>query len=254
METLKERLAEVLVAEALFIVFEGGEGSGKSTQAERLQERLLNDGRPAVLMREPGTTALGLYLREYLKSKRPITLEAELLLFAAARAQLVSEEIRPALLNGVSVIADRYTGSTVAYQGFGRGAKREVVDYVNEYVTGGLNPDATFFLDITPQEGLHRVGSLQLRMALSPEESTGVGRADGAEQRRFEDESLAFHNRVRRGYQELARTCPNWHILDANLHQDELAGGIWSIVEEMLPPVVAPFGVPAPGDVLHSKR
>ena len=223
------------MGEALFIVFEGGEGSGKSTQAERLQERLLGEGRPAVLLREPGTTSLGLYLREYLKSKRPISLEAELLLFAAARAQLVAEEIRPALRNGVTVIADRYTGSTVAYQGFGRGAKREVVDYVNDYVTGGLIPDATFFLDIEPEEGLHRVGSPQLRMALSPEESAGLGRADGAEERRFEDQSLAFHNRVRKGYQELARTSPNWHALDARLSPDELAERIWSVVEGVLP-------------------
>ncbi len=221
------------MAEALFIVFEGGEGSGKSTQAELLHERLLDSGRPAMLVREPGTTSLGLYLREYLKSKRPITLEAELLLFAAARSQLVSEEIRPALQKGITVIADRYTGSTAAYQGFGRGAEREVVDYVNEYVTGGLTADATFFLDIDPEEGLQRVGSLQLRLALSPEESTGAGRADSVEQRRFEDQSLGFHNRVRRGYLELARTLPGWHTLDARLSQEELGEAIWSVVQHM---------------------
>ena len=132
------------MSNGLFIVFEGGEGSGKSTQAERLLQRLSESGRQAILVREPGTTMLGGYLRDYLKSKRPLTLESELLLFAAARAQLVAEEIRPTLERGISVIADRYTGSTVAYQGYGRGISREVVHYLNDYVTGGLAPDITF--------------------------------------------------------------------------------------------------------------
>ncbi|CAI8016774.1 Thymidylate kinase [Geodia barretti] len=113
---------ELFVDKGLFIVFEGGEGSGKSTQAECLLQRLLDAGHQAVLVREPGTTTLGLYLREYLKSKRPLTLESELLLFAAARAQLVAEEIRPTLERGINVVADRYTGSTVAYQGSGEGS------------------------------------------------------------------------------------------------------------------------------------
>ncbi len=219
----------------LFIVFEGGEGSGKSTQAERLIQRLSEAGHQAVLVREPGTTNLGLYLREYLKSKLPLTLESELLLFAAARAQLVAEEIRPTLEQGITVIADRYTGSTVAYQGYGRGVRRNVIDYLNDYVTGGLLPDATFFLDIAPDEGLNRVGPPQLQMALMPGDTAEVGRADVAGHRRFEDQSLAFHNRVRRGYLELASSSPGWHTLDARLTQDELAGSIWNIVETLLP-------------------
>ena len=223
------------MSNGLFIVFEGGEGSGKSTQAERLQQRLLEAGRQTALVREPGTTTLGLYLREYLKSKRPLTLESELLLFSAARAQLVAEEIRPALQRGISVIADRYTGSTVAYQGHGRGVERGAIDYLNDFVTGGLLPDATFFLDIAPDEGLGRVGSPQLQMTLMPEDSGGVGRADVAGHRRFEDQSLAFHNRVRRGYLELASSSPRWHTLDARLTPDELADNIWSIVETLLP-------------------
>ena len=222
------------MSKGLFIVFEGGEGSGKSTQAERLRQRLSDELHSAVLVREPGTTILGLYLREYLKSKRPLALESELLLFAAARAQLVSEQIKPTLDKGISVIADRYTGSTVAYQGYGRGLKREVVDYLNDYVTGGLYPDATFLLDIGPEEGLYRVGSPQLRMALSPEDSSDVGRADIQGHRRFEDQALAFHKRVRRGYLELAKSSPSWHTLDAGLTQDELEQGIWNIVAPLL--------------------
>ena len=215
------------MAKGLFIVFEGGEGSGKSTQAERLLQRLAESGNRAVLVREPGTTALGLYLREYLKSKRPLTLESELLLFAAARAQLVAEEIRPALDRGITVVADRYTGSTIAYQGFGRGIKQDVIHYMNEYVTGGLEPDITFLLDTDPSEGLNRVGSPQLQMALMPEDTAEVGRADVAGHRRFEDQSMAFHNRVRQGYLEVAKNTPGWLTIDAGLPIEELADQVW---------------------------
>ena len=215
------------MAKGLFIVFEGGEGSGKSTQAERLLQRLAESGNRAVLVREPGTTALGLYLREYLKSKRPLTLESELLLFAAARAQLVAEEIKPALDRGITVVADRYTGSTIAYQGFGRGIKQDVIHYMNEYVTGGLEPDITFLLDTDPSEGLNRVGSPQLQMALMPEDTAEVGRADVAGHRRFEDQSMAFHNRVRQGYLEVAKNTPGWLTIDAGLPIEELADQVW---------------------------
>ena len=222
------------MSNALFIAFEGGEGSGKSTQAERLLQRFSESGHQAILVREPGTTTLGLYLREYLKSKRPLTLEAELLLFAAARAQLVAEEIRPTLQRGITVVADRYTGSTVAYQGFGRGIRRDVIDYLNEYVTGGLNPDITFLLDTEPTDGLRRVGSPQLQMALLPEENAGVGRADVAEQRRFEDQAISFHNRVRRGYLELAGTGTGWEVVDARLPIEELSDLVWNAVRRVL--------------------
>ena len=218
------------MSSGLFIVFEGGEGTGKSTQAERLLQRLSGAGRQALLVREPGTTTLGLYLREYLKSKRPITLESELLLFAAARAQLVAEEIRPALARGIDVVADRYTGSTVAYQGFGRGVQRDVIDYLNDYVTGGLNPDITFLLDTDPTDGLKRVGSPQLQMALTPEDAPEVGRADIAGHRRFEDQSMPFHNRVRRGYLELAKSAPGWKIVDARQPIAGLSDQIWEAV------------------------
>ncbi len=223
------------MSNALFIAFEGGEGSGKSTQADRLLQRLSDTGHRAVLVREPGTTTLGLYLREYLKSKRPLTLESELLLFAAARAQLVAEEIRPALERDITVVADRYTGSTVAYQGFGRGMRRDVIDYLNDYVTGGLVPDITFLLDTEPTEGLERVGSPQMQMALMPEDSVEVGRADLAEQRRFEDQAVGFHNRVRRGYLELARTAPGWQTVDARLPIEELSHQVWDAVAQILP-------------------
>ena len=222
------------MSKGLFIVFEGCEGTGKSTQVELLHLRLIAEQQPAVLVREPGTTSLGLYLREYLKSKQPLSLESELLLFAAARAQLVTDQIRPSLERGLHVIADRFAGSTVAYQGYGRGIKREVIDYLNSYVTADLNPDVTFLLDADPAEGLNRVGSPQLQMALLPDDVAGVGRADVAGHRRFEDQSTAFHNRVRRGYLELAKTAGGWHILDARQSIDGLAGQVWEAVSALL--------------------
>ena len=223
------------MSRGLFIVFEGCEGTGKSTQAELLQHQLMETQQQGVLVREPGTTTLGLYLREYLKSKQPLTLESELLLFVAARAQLVSDQIRPTLQSGTHVIADRFAGSTVAYQGHGRGIKRDVIDYLNEYATGGLNPDITFLLDAEPTEGLNRVGSPQLQMALLPEDPADVGRADVAGHRRFEDQSSAFHNRVRRGYLDLAKTAEGWQVLDARLSINDLAKQIWDSVSPLLP-------------------
>ena len=232
-------LGEAVLADGLFIVFEGGEGAGKSTQAERLYRRLAEARRAALLVREPGTTPLGLHLREYLKSKQPLTPESELLLFAAARAQLVADQIRPSLEKGATVISDRFSGSTVAYQGYGRAVRRDVIDYLNNYATGGLNPDITFLLDIDPEEGLHRVGKPQLQLALSPDAAVDVGRADVEGHRRFEDQPLAFHNRVRRGYLDLAESGPNWHIVDAALPEEELDEYIWDIVSRRLPQATA---------------
>ena len=228
-------LGESVVADGLFIVFEGGEGAGKSTQAERLYRRLSEARRAALLVREPGTTPLGLHLREYLKSKQPLTPESELLLFAAARAQLVAGQIRPSLEEGTTVISDRFSGSTVAYQGYGRGVRRDVIDYLNNYATGGLNPGITFLLDIDPEEGLHRVGKPQLQLALSPDAAAGVGRADVEGHRRFEDQPLAFHNRVQRGYLDLAKGNPGWRTLDARLSEDQLSEQVWDIVLPLLP-------------------
>ena len=198
-------------------------------------------------MREPGTTPLGLHLRDYLKSKQPLTPQSELLLFEAARAQLAADQIRPSLERGITVIADRFAASTIAYQGYGRRIGREVIDYLNGYATGGLQPDVTLLLDIDPEEGLHRVGKPQLQLSLEPSGSAGEGRADVEGHRRFEDQPLAFHNRVRRGYLELARACPGWQVFEARLSEDDLAGQIWNAVAPLLPPVaMEPASASAP--------
>ena len=223
-----------MASSGLFIVFEGGEGAGKSTQAERLYRRLGEVRRTALLVREPGTTPLGLHLREYLKSKQPLTPESELLLFAAARAQLVNDQIRPSLERGITVISDRFYGSTVAYQGHGRGIGRDVINYLNNYATSGLDPDVTILLDVDPEEGLHRVGRPQLQLALSPDDTSGAGRADVEGHRRFEDQSLAFHNRVRRGYLQLAQSSRGWHTLDARQPEEQLAEQVWGILSPLV--------------------
>ena len=223
------------MAKGLFIAFEGGEGSGKSTQAERLCRRMIEERHRVALIHEPGTTTLGKYLRQYLKSKLPLALSSELLLFAAARAQLVAEIIRPSLDKGINIVADRFIGSTIVYQGYGRGIPRNVIDYLNEYVTSGLSPDITVLLDIDPTEALKRVGKPQLQLALDFDAPEGVTRLDVEGHRRFEDQPLSFHNRVRNGYLELAGIFDRWHTLNGELSLDEIEDHIWEILKFKLP-------------------
>jgi dTMP kinase len=133
---------------ACFIVFEGGDGSGKSTQARSLLRRMRRRGVKALRTHEPGGTPLGQYLRHLLKSGAAMTPMSELMLFEAARAQLVDTVIKPFLDQGGVVIADRFTSSTMAYQGYGRGLDRELIERLNREATGGLEPDLTVLLDL----------------------------------------------------------------------------------------------------------
>ena len=221
------------MAKGLFIVFEGCEGSGKSTQAELLQTALVESGRQAILVHEPGSTNLGRYLRNYLKSKQPLTKESELLLFEAARAQLVADEIRPVLANGLIVIADRFAASTLAYQGYGRGIDIGLISRLNDFATAGIGPDITFLLDIGPEDGLKRAAT-QLPLGFQ-EEETNHGRADVEGHRRFEDQPLTFHNRVREGYLKLAKSdSEKWMIIDAGLPRAEISKQVWQTVWDLL--------------------
>ncbi|MSQ05800.1 MAG: dTMP kinase [Dehalococcoidia bacterium] len=207
---------------SFFAVFEGGDGAGKSTQARALLGRLRRRGVPALLTREPGGTTLGESVRRWLKSHRDTAPMAELLLFSAARAQLVQHVIRPALSDGVAVICDRFTASTVAYQGWGRGLDLAWIDKLNQAATGGLAPDLTILLDLPPEAALAR----RARSGDGPDDS----RAD-----RFEAAPLEFHRKVRQGYLGLAASSPRrWLVLDAASPPQLLARQVWEKVQPLL--------------------
>lgn len=187
----------------MLVSFEGLDGSGKTTQVERLRAALEADGREVVTAREPGGTALGERLRDLVLHGEPMTPWAEALLYAAARAELVAGVIEPALARGADVLLDRYLDSSVVYQGIARGLGRDEVLELNLLATGNLLPDRTFVLAVDPQRSLGRVGA----------------RPD-----RIEREDGEFHARVAAGYEELAELFPERIVLlDASLAADELA-------------------------------
>ena len=209
----------------LFIAFEGGEGCGKSTQAKILLRKLHQQNIPAILVHEPGGTALGNEIRKLLKRKQgyPIAPEAELFLFGASRAQLVSELIRPALEEEKVVICDRFADSTIVYQGYGRELNLSIVATINNLATQNLGPDLTILLDIPPGQGLARK----------------QGPRD-----RFESEELAFHCRVREGYLKIAASEPSrWLVIDATLPKRKIAEAVWERVNQLLPPPSSLQGV-----------
>ena len=200
---------------ACFIVFEGGDGSGKSTQARSLLRRLRRRGIKVLHTREPGGTPLGQSLRLLLKSGEAMTPMSELMLFEAARAQLVQQVIRPFLDQGGVVIADRFTSSTMAYQGYGRGLDRELIERLNREATGGLEPDLTVLLDLPVETALARKGS---------------GNVDN-----FDDAPVDFHRKIRRGYSALAASDPEgWLVLDGQRPPEELGREIWAKVQSIL--------------------
>lgn len=190
---------------ALFVTFEGIEGSGKSTQIRILNDVLKLRGFDTVLTREPGGTAIGEQIREILlnTAHKGMTPLCELFLYASARAQHVGEVIRPALMAGKIVLCDRYTDATLAYQGYGRGFSVELIQKINDLATESLRSDLTFLLDCPAEEGLKRVAE---RKALKKT-------ADD----RFEEEPLEFHQRIRDGYLSIAREEKNrFVIVDAS--------------------------------------
>ncbi len=216
----------------VFIAFEGGDGAGKSTQANLLEAALSQRGYASVLLREPGSTELGEHLRGYLVAGRERSAEAELLLFEAARHELMSEKIRPQLDAGAVVIADRFAGSTVAYQGYGRGLDLQHIQWLNDFATGGQYPDLTLLLDVPPPIGLERAKNRRVQLTLPL-----VGDSDG-----FEDEDLAFHQRVRQGFQRQADDSPErWRVIDGGLSIEEVAAKVMTAVDPLLDQQVSLF-------------
>ncbi len=225
------------------IVFEGVEGSGKTSQIKRSRDWLQASGiqadlgvgaakMPLVLTREPGGTSLGLGLRKLLLeegekpegttstlSQSPVSAiqdRAELLLYAADRAQHVEEFLKPQLTLGAIILCDRYTDSTIAYQGYGRGLDLALIQQLNEIATGGLESDLTLWLDVDVETGLKRARQR--------------GSAD-----RIEQADLAFHQRVQQGFAQLAELYPQRIIrIDASKSQEEVHGAIQDILRERL--------------------
>ena len=218
--------------------FEGGEGAGKSKQAEVLVARLKEAGVQVLPVHEPGMTRLGEYLRSRLKSEsqESISPTAEMFMFAAARAELVASILKSALQQeDLVVVADRYADSTTAYQGYGRRLRLKELDTINHLATQGIMPDVTFLLDCPPEYGLNRTGQAQASMAPGSESPVEGGRIDDPGTRRFEEEPIEFHRRVRDGYLKLAKEEPErWQVLDATRPVEEIAEVVWSRVQAEL--------------------
>ncbi len=187
----------------MLVTFEGIEGSGKSTQAKLLYDRLKDLGVDCILTKEPGATYIGQKIREILliPQKERITKDAELFLYLADRAQHIEHVIKPALKEKKIVIVDRFTDSTIAYQGYGRGISIEFLEMLNKKVTDNIEPDITFLLDLDPEEGLRRA---KARNTLNTKSSLEV---------RFEEEKIEFHKRVREGYLNILKRFPDRVVL-----------------------------------------
>ncbi len=195
---------------ARFLAVEGIEGAGKTLVAERLARKLRGLGRSVTRTHDPGGTDAGRVIRQLLLHERgPLCAEAELALFFADRAQNLAEVIRPALARGDTVIADRFTDSTIAYQGAGRGLSRERILAVDRAITNGIRPDLTLLLDLPASDGLARI----------------AGRD------RIESEAEDFHDRVRRGFLEIAREHPGRvAVIPAAGPPDEVFAAVWEAV------------------------
>ena len=205
----------------LFITFEGTEGCGKSTQITALADRLQQEGKTVFRTREPGGTPLGEAIRNLLQhdpAGRDMTPEAELLLFAASRAQLVCKSILPALAAGAIVLCDRFMDSTTVYQGVARKIDSDAVTRINHLAVGSARPDLTILIDIEPEVGMARV------------HSRSGGKLD-----RMESEAIGFFKAVRQGYLELAENNPErFIVLDGSKSIEQLRQQIWGVVQERL--------------------
>ena len=205
-----------MMSRGKFITFEGGEGCGKSTQVRRLKAALEARGVKVLLTREPGGTPLAEKIRALLKDETgdPPCDRAEMLLFLAARAQLVRNVIRPALESGTWVVSDRFSDSTLAYQGYGRGLPLDVVRESNDFACEGLKPDLTLLLDVDPATARARMRGREAATHTSAD--------------RIERAGDDFHARLRKGFLEMAAAEPRRIVtVDASGTEDEVWEGVW---------------------------
>ncbi|MBI1756764.1 MAG: dTMP kinase [Fimbriimonas ginsengisoli] len=195
----------------MFVTFEGPEGAGKTTVLKAVARRLEADGQRVVMTREPGEGEIGAKIRDILLSGGDLSPAAELFLFLADRAQHVASVIKPALAAGAFVLCDRYSDSTLVYQGYGRGLDLETLRGLNQLATGGLTPDLTLLLDLDPELGLARLS---------------LDKMD-----RMDRESIEFHRKVRDGFlREAKREPARWRVIDAAV---PIAGVILACCQEV---------------------
>jgi dTMP kinase len=212
------------MSRGLFITFEGPDGSGKSTQFRRLAERLLREGYQVIESAEPGGSDIGRQIRRILldPANQDLTATAELLLMFAARAQNVEQVILPALAEGKIVLSDRFTDSTLAYQGAARGLGDAVVRQIHEIACRGLDPDLTLCIDIDAEAGLARADHRNRN-------------ATGHAESRLDQQTLEFHQKARAAYHDLARAEPRrFRLIDGQGTSDAVALRVWSEVEPQL--------------------
>lgn len=203
-------------APGFFVSLEGIEGTGKTTQAAYLSKLLTALGFSSLLTHEPGDTVIGERIREVLlhTDHKEMTFMTELLLYNAARAQLLDEKIRPALREGRIVITDRFSDSTVAYQGYGRGIDLKLIASLDSIATNGTKPDLTLLFDLDIETGLRR--------------NRKINKVD-----RLELEDIEFHKKVRQGFLEIAKNEPaRVKVIDASLPLDQVQDAAWNIVNE----------------------
>lgn len=203
----------------LFIVFEGGEGAGKSTQTEILAGKLRKDGRQVVVTREPGGTRIGEQIRAITHDPENVDLDpvAEAYLMAASRAQHVRETITPALEDGKIVLSDRFVDSSIAYQGYGRELGEDVISGLNEFAVNGAVPDLILLLDVPPGVGHARIEK------------------EGKARDRLDMQQKDFYDRVQNGFLALAKKHPNRYVvIDAAAGIDEVASLVWDEVQRKI--------------------
>ncbi|MBR6865995.1 MAG: dTMP kinase [Bacilli bacterium] len=204
----------------MFITFEGGEGAGKSTAIKRIVEKLTSEGYEIVLTREPGGTPIAEEIRNVILDKKNTAMDprTEALLYAASRRQHLVEKVIPALKEGKLVLCDRFIDSSLAYQGGARGIGIDNVYNMNLFATEGMLPDLTILFDIKPEEGLARIAANSQR-----------------EVNRLDVEKLAFHNKVRDSFHELAKKFPErFVIIDASKGPDEVFEESYKAIEDRL--------------------